>query len=225
MRTILAAVILATSASAAAAGDRLARYPEFALDKAQSAVVVARFHAPRNLPQFADCGDPDVICMDPAPFAMDATVLSTVHGNPVPGSIEVATTSHYGASSFERDAGPYLAWVVTDGRDYVLRRYAAAKLDADRLGQLHVVLRGEHLPWFLPCSIDGLKREIVDGDFPDGIEIPTAQMEDEGIAPGDSQYRMTATGAMPRWSIPVAALREHLAALPVDAPMACARTD
>ena len=222
MRRLIPLVLAAWFAGAAGAGTKALVFPEFDEADAHHAFVIAELRPGPHFPRDPDCDRPDVLCMDGPPFVLEATVRSQLSGAPLPREMSLATTSHYGNSKYVADHGPYLVRVLTDGRDYLMPRYAAAKLVEDRLGRWHLILHREQLPWWLPCSTIGLKREFGEGDFaPAQVVIPDEALADVGVSDHPELFRLTRGGAMPRYSIPMDALREHLAALPANSPLDC----
>ena len=198
------------------------QFPIFDRESAKPILVVATVRPGKYLPEFAECSNPDTICMDPPPFWFSARVKSVVHGTKTPSRLDVATTSHYGMSELELlGSQPLLLSLLTNGSEFVMPRYAMAALTEDKQGNLHVLVIRPQPIWWLPCSVTELRQEISPDDFPGDIEIP---MDEAEIYTKESPelFRVTATGATPIYAIPVSRIGAHLDSLaPTGSQMAC----
>jgi hypothetical protein len=199
------------------------RFPLFPREAAAPKVVVATATAGEYLPMFDECADPDVICMDPPPFWFNADIESVVYGEDVASKLQVATTSHYGMSDMIEIAGsePSLIALLTDGKDYIMPRYAMAGLEKSKDGRWYLlVLSREPISW-LPCSAWNLKQEVFAEDFPGGLDMDT---EDVGSFRDSAPelFHPTTTGVAPRYAIDIARLSTHLTSLaPTTEQMRC----
>jgi hypothetical protein len=191
------------------------------LRDAHPAFVVAELRAGNDIPRPASCDEPDVICMDPPSFYLEAKVLAQIYGDPVPRKLHAATTSHFGKQRYRDDRGPYLLRLISNGTDYVMSRYAATRVEVDRSGKFHLMVHAERGEFWLPCSMINLRREVDPRDFPKGLSAHEVGLARERITEYPELFRLTPKGAMPRYSILIDELREHLATLRSDAPLAC----
>lgn len=219
----LVAVIVSVFPSLASAAPPT-KFPTLGRESAEPMVVVATVRPGKYLPQFAECADPNTVCMDPPPFWFKANVVDVVYGKGVPRRLSVATTNHFGMPVMEMfGRKPILISLLTDGREFLMPRYAMGELTRDKSGSFHlVVLRSEPI-WWLPCSVSELREEIDSSDFPGNLELPK---ENAKVYMRDSPalFRATANGAMPLYAIPVARIRAHLASLkPTSSQMVCER--
>lgn len=215
------AVVVIVSACAVHAPPP-AEFPSFDQESAIPIVAVATVRPGEYLPQFPVCSKPNTICMDPPPFWFNARIMRLVHGPTIPTNLGVATTSHYGMSELELiGAEPILLYLLTDGNDFIMPRYAMAGLTKDNEGALHILVLRSPPIWWLPCSISELRREIDPQEFPADIEIPREDMEfylDEH----PNLFRQTNTGAVPRFAIRLDSISAHLDVLaPSSSRMTC----
>jgi hypothetical protein len=163
--------------------------------------------------------------MDPAPTWMKLRALETVFGTPMPDTFFASTTSHYGAID---GAGPVrkpmLMLLLTQEGETVMARYSRALLDRDSSGQLHLVLRNGGPHW-LPCSVAGLREPITDPMLARAGAIAREHYL-QFYADADADYfRIEGNRAFPRYSLPIAQLRAHLAEkAPSAQDFACAST-
>jgi len=202
-----------------------AAYPAFDHAKAAPVLVVATLAATGELPAFPECASPDVLCMDPAPTWMKLRALETVFGTPMPDTFFASTTSHYGAID---DAGPVrkpmLMLLLTQDRETVMARYSRALLDQDSSGQLHLVLRNGGPHW-LPCSVAGVREPITDPMLARAGAIAREHYLQFYADAEPDYFRVEGDRAFPRYSLPIAQLRAHLAErAPPAQDFACAST-
>lgn len=199
-------------ASAAVAGPP-DHFPDIPIKSAQPLLVVASVKSGDYLPQFPECSKPDILCMDPPPFWFKAKIDSSVYGSPVPSRLNVATTSHYGMSRWA-DYGKqrFLVSLLTDGRDFIMPRYAMAELTEDNTGNLHLLVLQKQPIWWLPCSVWALRTEISAKDFPATLEIPELE-SDFYVDEVPELFHRTGSGIVPRYAIPVTVLATDLRAV------------
>lgn len=216
---MLAVACCATPAGAAWAGEPPVVYPQLDPATMASLLVVARTRPGAYLPQFPQCEDPQVLCMDPPPFWLDTEVLVPVHGALTETRIAAASTSHYGMPEERQDAA-YLMRIDTDGRQFVMPRYQRAQLYPDRGGEYYLPLLGSKVHW-LPCSVRSLAREVEGLRGVAAARIPRSLMDGYGIPEHPQLFKVSWRGAMPRYWIAVSDLRTHLAELPQGAPWTC----
>lgn len=188
------------------------------LDKWKNIVVVAEVRAGEYLPQSPECAKPDAICMDPPPFWFNARIVSTVYGEAPPDSVQVTTGSHFGMAEYTRMEAPQLVLLRTDGNKFVMPRYAKAPLIRAKDGKLYLrTFRKPTLSW-LPCETASLREEIYPANFDgEGLEIEKDEFSNYGVESNLSMYRMTRTGAWPRYAIAVDRLRAFFISAGPDA--------
>ena len=137
-------------------------------------LAVVELEAQGELPQFAECKMPEVLCMDPAPTWFRARVLDTLHGPSLPPRFHGATTSHYGPMQMASPqyGKPRLMLLMSDGDRHVMLRYANGFLAEDRQGFLHLVLVNSRPVWWLPCGAMDLKEPIHDAALAHASRTP-----------------------------------------------------
>ncbi len=199
--------------AAAAAIEPPAVYPEFEREGADRLLVVASEHPGAYLPPFPQCEQEGTICMDPPPFWMRVRVQQVVKGELAVPEIAVATTSHYGMPDKMRRPPVYLIDIRTDGRDFVMPRYAKARLYRDRDGEYYLPFLADPVPW-LPCSIQTLKREVDGMKLTRDARIPRDYWEVRRVEEHPEWFVLDGDVAMPRYWIPVPALQAHLQTVP-----------
>ena len=73
--------LLILSSTAVAIPPDPSSFPEFSLSDATPHLIIATVSAGKYLPEFAECGKPDVICIDPPPFWFSARIAKLVYGD------------------------------------------------------------------------------------------------------------------------------------------------
>jgi hypothetical protein len=209
-RFVLPPLLLA--AGLAQAGPPTA-YPEIDPATATYRLAVVELEAQGELPQFAHCKMPEVLCMDPAPTWFRARVLETLHGPSLPPRIHAATTSHYGPMQVASPqyGKPRLMLLMSDGDRHVMLRYANGFLAEDRHGFLHLVLVDSRPVWWLPCAAMDLKEPIHDADLARASRIPLEEYQQYYASEYSADYVVRGRHAYPRHSIPMAKLAAWLA--------------
>lgn len=195
-------------------------YPRLDPSDSSSLLLVTTTRAGAYLPGFPECSKPDVLCMDPPPFWMETKVLSVVHGELEERDIAVASTSHYGMPEESDHATAYLMRVDTDGQQYVMPRYERALLYKGRDGDYYLPVLPSPVSW-LPCSVQEIRQEVPGLKGTRRAVIPKAWMESRGVNEHPELFKMTLGGAKPRYWVAMSKLREHLARMPKDTPLAC----
>jgi hypothetical protein len=188
-------------------------YPELEPASTRSAVLVAELRRGRDLPSFPGCAEPQVICMDPAPYWVHARVKSVVFGEPLKSrNLAISTTSHYGMEMTIADRGPQLLHVAHDDHAYVMPRYAHASLSTRLDGSLDLVLwSADPVPW-LPCEAIALAEPIQVTHFARMPLRSPDSFRSEELQPGNGFLRMTPDGVEPLLAIPVEKLARYLGA-------------
>lgn len=189
-----------------------AAYPEIDEATATYRLAVVELEAQGELPQFAQCKSPDVLCMDPPPTWFRARVLDTLHGPSLPPRIHGATTSHYGPMQMASPqyGKPRLMLLKSDGDRHVMMRYANGFLAEDRAGFLHLVLVNTQPIWWLPCGAMGLKEPIHDPDLARASRTPLEHYREYFANEYSADYTLRGRHAYPRYSIPMAKLATWL---------------
>lgn len=201
------------SVPVAGASSEIKQFPKLASESAIVAVVelapggvLPPFPPPTCKPSNAEARCV-IVNMDPAPFWLHVTTLQQITGDhAAPDRFVAATSSHYGMRS--RYDGPYLALFVTDGTQFVMRRYANLPLVRTHDGSLHLPLWQWPIASWLPCETESLREEFL----PDAV-LPQLREEslDFSLAKERPElFRISATGVLPRYMIPVAKLGSHL---------------
>jgi hypothetical protein len=183
-------------------------------------VVVATARPGKYLPAFDECVEG---CLDPPPFWFEVKVASVVFAKreeKLPGHLYAATTSHFGMSTIgEFGSKPLLILLFSNGKDFVMPRYALSELVRDKKGNLHLPVLWPEATWWLPCSVSDLRQ-----DFPDEILkelIPDQAPDDAGDASLADCKTFTVDYGKP-YLIPVARLSAHLNSLaPTRSQMRC----
>jgi hypothetical protein len=209
-RFVLPPLLLA--AGLAQAGPPTA-YPEIDPATATYRLAVVELEAQGELPQFAHCKMPEVLCMDPAPTWFRARVLETLHGPSLPPRIHAATTSHYGPMQVASPqyGKPRLMLLMSDGDRHVMPRYANGFLAEDREGFLHLVLVHPRPVWWLPCGAMALKEPIHDAALAHASRIPLEHYQQFHAETNSASYALRGGNAYPRYSLPIAKLAAWLA--------------
>ena len=213
IRHALAPLLLA--AGLAHAGPPTA-YPEIDEATATYRLAVVELETQGELPQFAHCKMPEVLCMDPAPTWFRARVLDTLHGPSLPPRFHGATTSHYGPMQMASPqyGKPRLMLLMSDGDRHVMLRYANGFLAEDRQGFLHLVLVNSRPVWWLPCAAMDLKEPIHDAALAHASRTPLEHYREYMADEDRAEYRVRGHHAYPRHSIPMAKLAAWLARQP-----------
>jgi hypothetical protein len=176
--------------------------------EAASSIVVAEARVGGQFPQYEECMRPLVLCMDTAPYWLDATIVSTVHGAPVPAKLTASSADHYGGERFKTGNGTFLIPLKRVGDDFRIPRNAGAMLVESKSGVLYLPIAGSYVLNWLPCTINTLRDEIQESDFhEDGV---TALESFDGAERSPTLFRPTRKGTMPRYAISVPRLAEHL---------------
>lgn len=205
------AVLLAVLATACAHRGAPSAFPGIDATKAEASLVIARFVSTGDLPEFPECKSRDVICMDPAPTWIKLKALGTVYGVAPERTFFASTTSHYGRiDAYGKPERPMLMLLHVQDGAKVMARYSRAMLDMDSKRNLHLVLvnRGPH---WLPCSTRALREEITDPVLAKASRM-TRKDYDQRFADANADlFRIEGEFAYPRYSLPMASLRSHLA--------------
>lgn len=204
-RAALATALLLGCATATAAPP--AQFPDLGEDGVRDAFAVVTFAEGGELPQFPQCAEPDVVCMDPPPFWLDTRVAQAIAGT-LPARIELATTAHMGMPIYTGHGRAMFAWIRSDGRAYQMPRYAAAFVHRRADGSWVIPVTGE-LPGWLPCEAMARRMELDPKELDAVVAVPReAEHYAEAMASGI--YVDSPAGAMPRYGIPVSAIADLL---------------
>lgn len=215
----LAAILLGLAGSRAIAAPP-AHYPEFSRESAAPMVVVATVKPGKELPQFDDCGKPTVVCIDPPPFWFKASIQSVVYGKRLPRSLNVATTNHFGMAEYELfKSASFLLLVLSDGKEFVMPRYAMEGVFKDKRRHFHMPVYQPAPIFWLPCSVTSLRERISQDDFDEDLAIPQDSYQ---VRNNPELFQITAKGAVPLYGVSLARLAVHLDSLaPTAAQMWC----
>lgn len=181
MRKILTLSVIIFSTFSIASSDK---WPEFNLEFANVAIVAGTVVKAKYLPDEEDprCKSGELICMDPPPIKLDIEIEQLVSGDISKKTISVFTTSHYGIDHFDVDGNAYLFLLFTDGADFILPRYHFKLLsyssnDAMSLPMLHKT----DLPYWLPCEVNSLSKEIDFDPSIGDILMPIEEFEESDL--------------------------------------------
>jgi len=219
-------VVLGLIASSTLVAKPPTSFPDFDIDSASPILVVAKIRPGKYLPQFSSCSQPDVICIDPEPFWFKAKVKSTVFGAPQPKLLHIATTSHYGMSELELRKKEQLVFIRTDGKHFVMPRYAKLNVTKNRHGDYFIIILAEGPTWWLPCSVQTLREEINPSDFPSDLTISQSWISDYTLKHHRELFHFTEDRATPRFGISLKKLNAHLNSIPPSTlKMSCKKDD
>ncbi|SFF78386.1 hypothetical protein SAMN05518865_104332 [Duganella sp. CF458] len=176
----------------------------------QPLIVVAELDAGEYLPPLPDPpAKPGYVMIkfDPPPHWVRAEVQQTIYASKeVPQVSYAGTTSHSGALPMSPD--PQLAFFLTDGRQYILRRYGYKRLLTKLDGSLLLPIWDKQVAPWLQCSVLELREEF---DVEQVRE--TLKARDPSYAPARESpelFRAVAGGFMPRYAIDVRRLAAYL---------------
>jgi len=158
--------------------------------------------------------------MDPPPFWTEATILETVFGTALPPTLYLATTSHNGVRDYLNRA--YLLAIRTDGKQFIMPKYAHLELVRNKRGDFYLPLRSLHPAWWLPCDVGTLREEIDNRDFDHLQENAGVDVGGYSVTKFPELFRVTGKRAVPRFGVAISRLREHLVMNAVQAEeLAC----
>lgn len=213
--------ILLLAAAGAATEPPFSAFPEFPGEGALPSVVAVEVQEQGHLPQFPECADPDVICMDPPPTWFRARVLRRLSGVGPDDSFHAATTSHFGATLVEGDGSHiWLMRLESDGELFRMPRYQSAPLHRDSKGGLHVVLHDDRPIFWLPCEVMQLREPLEDPLLGAQVARPLNHFREDDIEAGLPFHEVIDDLAIPRYSLPLQRLARWLAAHP-DTELSC----
>lgn len=180
------------------------------LAERQPLIVVAELDAGEYLPPSQEPPPkPGVVLIsfDPPPHWVRAEVHQTVYGSrTVPDVLYAGTTSHYGPQPMS--ANPQLVFFLTDGRQYIMRRYGYKRLLTKRDGSLLLPVSDRQVSPWLPCSVLELKEEFDIGQVQETLKprepdyVPVEQRQD--------LFRAVPGGFLPRYAIDIRKLADYL---------------
>lgn len=145
--------------------------PTFDESLAKPLLVVADISPGAYFAVSAKCKQPDVVCIDPPPFSLKATVTFSVYGGNVQHKLELITGSHYGIGEYEEGLSTVLVMIKTDGKSFIMPRYAKKRLIRSKKNDLYILIFSSDPISWLPCSVSDLKEEIFSDEFDSLIEI------------------------------------------------------
>ena len=217
--------ILLLAAAGVATEPPFSAFPGFPRQGALPSVVAVEVQEQGYLPQFPECEDPNLICMDPPPTWFRARVLRRLSGVGPDDSFHAATTSHYGATLVEGDE-PHI-WLMrleSDGELFRMPRYQSAPLHRDGAGRLHLVLHHDWPIVWLPCEVMQLREPVEDALLAAQTARPLHDFQEDDIEAGLPMHEAVDDLAVPRYSLPLDRLAHWLAAHP-EAELSCPPDD
>lgn len=213
---------LLTALANIAIAQPIPEYPRIDGDEARYSLAVVEVLEEDYLPPFPECGNPDVVCMDPPPTWFRGRVLAPVHGDAPSAEFIAATTNHMGPGLGPEEGAepvPRLMVLMSDGRSMVMPRYASGELHRDASGGFHLVIWDDFVHGWLPCGATAAIAPISDETLARAAAVPRERFwtGQEGL---DSAFVRERDGmVIPRFSIPITQLRAWLAqatSLPAD---------
>jgi len=136
-------------------------FPKLDQSNEQVVFIVGEFLRGKHLNQFSRCESGEVICMDPPPLGLKVRVLEHINGDPLPYIIYVATTDHYGMSSYEFNGGDaYLIKLWTDGASFIMPRYDRHKVIKSLEGEFIIPIWTKDWVNMIPCQAKALVQEL-----------------------------------------------------------------
>lgn len=205
MKRYFAFALSALVVVAVASCSTLTQFPEIDAEKSRLAlVVIDNIQYGGELPQFEECNDPDILCMDPPPFWFSATLQDSLVGDISEQEIQIATTSHYGALDILLWNGTALAMLKTDGLRFVMLRYAMREVVVGKNGKRFLFVYDNTAPWWLPCSANSLIVGISPDDLirPELYTISKSDMYEYEL----ESYQHLNDGYLPKSAIEYSAL-------------------
>jgi len=176
----------------------------------QPLILVAELDAGEYLPPLQDPPPQPgfvSISLDPPPHWVRAEVHQTVYGpKGVPDVLYAGTTSHYGPQPMSDS--PQLVFFLTDGRQYIMRRYGYKRLLTKLDGSLLLPVWGKQVSPWLPCSVLELKEEF------DSEQVQeTLKPREPDYVPAEQRgdlFRAVPGGFLPRYAIDIRKLADYL---------------
>jgi hypothetical protein len=190
--------------------------------QSNNVIVVADLTLGDYLPQRPECSKPDIVCLNPPPFWINAKVSATVYGKPPPSEFRFTAASHYGKREYKYMEGPQLVLIGKDGIDFYMQRDSRWSLARHKNGELYALTLSSKTVSWLPCETAALREEIFPADFAGEVEeIETKYFPYYRVTTHPSLYVLTPKGAWPRYAISVNRLRDFLEKAGPDIKFAC----
>lgn len=209
-RALAGAALLSVLLAGCAHRDAPRAYPDIDHDSAPARLAVVEVIASDYLPEFPECQEADVICMDPAPTWIKLTTLDTVSGPDLPRTFYASTTSHYGKiTAYGLAEGPQLMLLLGEGDGLVMARYARAPLAADAGRRFHLLLHNQGPDW-LPCEARALREPITDPALARAGAVPRRLFDETRDETSARYYRIEHDFAYPRYSLLIGKLGDLL---------------
>ena len=203
-------LLFAALATACAHRGVPAVYPVMDAAKIKPSLVITKFIATGDLPQFPECESRDVICLDSAPTWIKLNALETIYGEAPERTFFASTTSHYGRiNAYGKLEQPMLMLLHVQDGARIMARYSYAKLQADSKRDLHLPLLNRG-PFWLPCSTRALREEITDPALAKASRMARTDYERHYADDHADLFRVEGPFAYPRYSLPMARLQAHL---------------
>jgi len=176
----------------------------------QPLIVVAELDAGEYLPPLPEPpAKPGYVMInfDPPPHWVRAEVHQTIYASKeVPEVLYAGTTSHSGPLPMPDN--PQLVFFLTDGRQYIMRRYGYKRLLTKLDGSLLLPVWDKQVSPWLPCSVLVLKEEL------DGDQVQeTLKPREPGRVPIEQRqefFRAVPGGFLPRYAIDIRKLADYL---------------
>lgn len=183
-------------------------FPDLDESRLTDAVAVVRFGHGTYLQQFPGCDEPDVICMDPPPFRLQAEVVEQVFGPPLPSKISFVSTSHFGIPRTRADT-LQMIHLVHDGNFYLMPRYQRAEVGEDASGKLMIPAFPDEI-WWLPCGTNAMKTKAKFRFPRNGFAEHEEDVDRELLTEHPDFYTSTGKHVRPRYGIRIDDLAEFL---------------
>jgi hypothetical protein len=173
-------------------------------------IVVAELDAGEYLPTLPEPPPKPgyaTINFDPPPHWVRAEVHRTIYAPmEVPEVLYAGTTSHYGPQPMS--GNPQLVFFLTDGRQYIMRRYGYKRLLTKLDGSQLLPVWGKHVSPWLPCSVLELKEEF------DSEQVrETLKPREPDYVPAEQRqelFRAVPGGFLPWYAIDIRKLTDYL---------------
>lgn len=188
-------------------------YPGLDPSSTRHVLVVAEVIEQQYLPDFPECAQKNVICMDPPPTWFRARVLQRVHADAPSVEFFAATTDHFGITLLPPEGeapSPRLMLLATDGRGMLMPRYANEIVARDSRGGFHLVMHDDDTAPWLPCGLWDLVEPIDDAGLARSAALDRSDYADD-MTWDPEFFTVDPSFAHPRFSIPVARLALRVA--------------
>ncbi|MGW8393101.1 hypothetical protein [Pseudoduganella sp. HUAS MS19] len=176
----------------------------------QPLIVVAELDAGeylRSLPEPPPKPGFVTINFDPPPHWVRAEVHHTIYARmEVPQVLYAGTSSHYGPQPMSPNS--QLVFFLTDGRQYIMRRYGYKRLLTKLDGTLLLPVWDKQVSPWLPCSV----LELIEEFDSEQVRETLTPRDPDFVFEEQRQdlFRIVPGGFLPRYVIDIRKLTDHL---------------